>query len=60
MSKIYVAGKNLDRARTVMDTLTKLGHTITFDWVADINNNTNIPEKAIQEREAVISADILV
>ena len=36
--KIYVAGKNLERARSMMDLLLKNGHTITFDWITDIEN----------------------
>lgn len=58
--KIYVAGNNLERARKVMDTLVDKGHTITFDWVADIENNSNPAEKVIIEREAVKEADVLV
>ncbi len=60
MAKIYVAGKNLERARAVMDMLTKNGHSITFDWVKDIENNENPAQKAIDEREAVKNSDILI
>ncbi len=60
MSKIYVAGKNLERARAVMDMLIENGHSITFDWVKDIKNNNNPAQKAVCEREAVKNADVLV
>ena len=60
MFKIYVAGKNLERARNTMDTLIENGHSITFDWVKDIENNENPTQKAIDEREAVKNADVLV
>jgi hypothetical protein len=57
--KIYVAGKNMDRARVVMDALIAQGHEITYDWI------TNMPggptrEKAILEWEAVRASDLLV
>ena len=58
--KIYVAGNNLERAKKVMDTLVEKGHTITFDWVSDIENNSNPADKVIIEREAVKLADTLV
>lgn len=60
MSKIYVAGKNLERAKRVMDMLRSAGFEITFDWVADIDNETDPEGKARAERDAVIEADVLV
>lgn len=60
MAKIYVAGKNLERARFVMDTLIENGHFIIFDWVKDIKNEKDPFQKARDEREAVKQADILV
>jgi hypothetical protein len=57
--KIYVAGKNLERARLVMDTLVNAGHTITYDWVALIDGGAT-KEKAVDEAEAVRSSDALV
>ncbi|MEO5646691.1 MAG: hypothetical protein ABIO57_00470 [Candidatus Paceibacterota bacterium] len=58
--KIYVAGKNLERARKVMDMLIEHGHTITFDWVNDIYNEESPNEKAVMERDAIKEADLLV
>jgi len=60
MSKIYVAGKNLERARAMMDILLENGHSITFDWLKDIENEQDPIKKAFDEREAVKQADILV
>ena len=61
MTKIYVAGKNLERAHRVMCMLRDNGHTITFDWLIGIENKfeQNV-EKAIQELEAIRDCDILV
>lgn len=57
--KIYVAGKDLVRARAVMDSLRNLGHQITYDWVASI---TEGPKKEIAkiEAQAVRDSDLLV
>ena len=62
MAKIYVAGKNLPRARSIMELLIQNGHTITFDWVKDIETekDEDLPQRAIDEREGVKNADILV
>jgi hypothetical protein len=62
MSKIYVAGKNIKRAKSVMDMLRQHGHTITFDWLIDIRNETDATniQKAYLEREGIREADILV
>ncbi|MDO8604508.1 MAG: hypothetical protein Q7K40_03905 [bacterium] len=62
MFKIYVAGKNLKRAQSVMEMLKQNGHTITFDWVTGIENekDEDQPQRAIDERAAVQQADLLV
>lgn len=62
MSKIYVAGKNLERAQFVMNMLKQNGHTIAFDWVTGIKNQKEEDQlqKARDERAAVQQADILV
>ena len=60
MTKIYVAGKNLERARKVMEDLRKNGHIITFDWLIDIENEKDQIKKAHDEREGVRQADVLV
>ena len=59
MVKIYVAGKNLDRAGKVMKNLRKDGHTITYDWVISIGEGPS-KEKAREELEGVRNADLLV
>jgi hypothetical protein len=56
---IYVAGKNLERARLVMDTLKNAGHSIAYDWVEVINTGGS-KEKAMNEAEAVRTSDALV
>ncbi len=58
--KIYVAGKNLERAQKVMDNLKENGHEITFDWITGIENEKDPPQKAREEREAVKESDLLV
>jgi len=62
MSKIYVASNEVPRARKVMKELVDAGHTITFDWTIDIENQPeqDKPAKALKEREAVRECDILV
>ncbi len=60
MLKIYVAGKNLERAQAVMDTLKDSGYIITFDWIKDIHDEKDPIQKARDERDAVISSDVLV
>ncbi len=57
--KIYVAGKDLHRAKTVMDKLSEDGHEITYDWVASIGSGPT-REKAISELEAVRRSDLFV
>ena len=59
MFRIYVAGKNLERARRVMDALRKEGYEITYDWVALIDGGPT-QDKAIAEWEAVRNSDLLV
>lgn len=62
MSNIYVAGKNLARARSVMDNLIANGHVITFDWITGIENETeaDFPSRAKIERLAVQQSELLV
>lgn len=60
MLKIYVAGKNLERAQSVIDSLKENGYIITFDWIKDIENEEDSLQKARDEREAVKIADVLV
>ncbi len=57
--KIYVAGKDMNRARLVMDELKTHGHTITYDWVARFDEGPT-KEKARDEAYAVETCDILV
>jgi len=59
MTKIYVAGKGLDRARIVIDMLKQAGHVVTYDWVAEIGSGPS-KEKAVAELECVRLADVLV
>ncbi len=59
MAKIYVAGNDLRRARTVMDNLISSGHAITYDWVAKFDEGPT-KQKAIEEAQAVRSSDVLV
>lgn len=58
--KIYVAGNNLERARTVMDKLIEGGHEITYDWVSVIEDKSDMLKKSLDERKAVQDSDILV
>lgn len=62
MAKIYVAGNEIERAGLVMDGLRSRGHTITFDWIPGIKEQTdeNKIERALLEREGIREADILV
>ena len=57
--KIYVAGNELERARSVMDALMQQSHMITYDWVSVIESGPS-KEKAIEEAEAVRNSDLLV
>lgn len=58
--KIYVAGKNLSRAGRVIDLLRNAGHEITYDWVAAIDDASDLIKKAYDEREAIKNCDALV
>src|SRR3989344_5964569 len=58
--RIYVAGKNIERARSVMKDLHDAGHEITFDWLTDIENEKDPVGKAALERKGVQEADALV
>ncbi len=59
MAKIYLAGKDMDRARVVMDALRDSGHTITYNWIVSIVEGPS-KEIAILEAEGVRGADLLV
>lgn len=59
MAKIYVAGKNMDRAEAVMKELVAGGHTITYDWVSQFTSGPTA-EKSLAEANAVRESDILV
>lgn len=58
--KIYVAGKDLNRAKNVIDLLRIKGHEITYDWVTKIDDRSNMVKKSADERSAVQEADALV
>jgi hypothetical protein len=62
MSKIYVASNEVPRAKSVMKALISAGHTITFDWTLDIENEQEQDKigKPLKEREAVRECDVLV
>lgn len=57
--KIYVAGNDLIRARSMMDTLKECGHVITYDWAEVIKTGPS-KEKAIAEAQAVRDCDLLI
>lgn len=54
-----MAGKNMERARKVMDALTADGHEISYDWVANMPSGPT-RDKSIAEWEAVRTSDMLV
>jgi hypothetical protein len=58
MAKIYVAGKELGRARTVMSALRGAGHEITYDWATHYSDGDSL--KASEELQGVRDADVLV
>ena len=60
MAKIYVAGKNIERAQKMMNTLRENGHVVIFDWITDITNEKDPLQKAKDEREAVKQSEVLV
>ncbi len=43
-----------------MTVLQEAGHTITFDWLMDIESETNPARKALDEREGIRLADAFV
>lgn len=59
MANIYVAGKDIERAKRVMYALQEAGHTIIYDWATDYSDE-NPAEKAAAERGSVRAADVLV
>ncbi|MES2931515.1 MAG: nucleoside 2-deoxyribosyltransferase [Patescibacteria group bacterium] len=60
--RIYVASNEVARAKKVMQELITAGHTITFDWTVDIENEDQEDKitKALKEREGVRECDALV
>jgi len=58
--KVYVAGKELERAKSVIKLVREAGHTITYDWVALFNDQSNMTKKAFDEAEAIRNCDALV
>ena len=56
--KIYVAGKNMERAQSAMSALIADGHEIAYDWVANMPGGPT-KEKAVLEWEALRSSDII-
>jgi len=59
MAKIYVAGKQLDRARSIMNILRTHGHEITYDWATDYSEDES-EQRVRDELNGVRDADILV
>lgn len=57
--KIYVAGKELKRARAVMKMLRDSGHQITYDWVSKFSGD-NPKDRSVDELKGVQEADLLV
>jgi hypothetical protein len=60
MAKIYIASNEISRAKKVIQELIQAGHTITYDWTIDIEDQKDPVGKALKEREAVRDADVLV
>ncbi|HEY1041775.1 MAG TPA: hypothetical protein VGE63_03600 [Candidatus Paceibacterota bacterium] len=60
MAKVYVASNEVDRAKSVMESLIRAGHEIIFDWTIGIEGEQDKQSKALAEREAVRKCDILV
>ena len=63
--KVYVAGKDISRAISIMNTLRCAGHTITYDWATDFDSMEDFDEKWTQELASdelagVKAADCLV
>jgi hypothetical protein len=59
MAKIYVAGKDINRAKRIIEILKRNSHEITYDWPNFIEIGPT-KEKAIREWEAVKSSELLV
>ena len=57
--KIYVAGKKLDRAQSVMKILRDSGHQITYDWANKFSGDKP-KERSRKELEGLRSADVLI
>jgi nucleoside 2-deoxyribosyltransferase len=62
MVQVYVAGKNMERAKSVMDAIRQNGDSVIFDWLIDLKEETDISniDKAFKEREGVRNCDILI
>lgn len=58
--KVYVAGKDLERAERVIKLIRETGHTIAYDWVALFNDQSDMVKKALDEVEAIRNCDALV
>jgi threonine synthase len=59
MAKVYVAGKELNRARKVIDLLRRQGHDITYDWATNYTDDKSV-ERVMDELNGVRNADVLV
>jgi hypothetical protein len=59
LMKIYVAGKDIPRAQSVMDALIADGHVITYNWIATLDRGPT-KEVADTEAEAVRTSDLVV
>jgi nucleoside 2-deoxyribosyltransferase len=62
MIQVYVAGKNMERAKSVMEAIRQNGDSVIFDWLIDLKEETDVSniDKAFKEREGVRNCDILV
>jgi len=61
--KIFVSAKweDRERAKYVMEELTKLGHTITYDWTKyESDNPTDLSMFALRDMGGVFDCDCLV
>jgi hypothetical protein len=59
MAKIYVAGKELNRAKKVIDILRGRGHQITYDRATEYSDIDPV-KKASDELNGVRDAEVLV
>ncbi len=57
--KIYVAGKELKRAKAVMKVLRDSGHQITYDWATKFSGDNPV-DRSADELKGVREADLLV